>query len=311
MSLNEAVQQQFDRHHGRITRANLVQAMETAATVDLSGRRVLPELLSFLHGRTEPPAVTQMLRLLKSWLASGAHRRKSASGNSQYAQAAAVAIMDQLYPTLIRALFDPLLAAGGVRYVNGLAYSYTTVPLDFANTPDKHVGSSYDAGWEGYLVKVLRQLQHKSVAQPFSSAVTARLCGRGGLASCPAAINRALVSVYRALAQVNQATNAAAWTASTATHAAGQTMPQYDSIAYAAVGLVHQPNMDWQNRPTFQQVVEFPAHRTAAQISAAQSTASPAVALPLGVGSLLVGFSWLRRRVRTYRHPQGPATRQR
>jgi hypothetical protein len=43
--------------------------------------------------------------------------------------------------------------------------------------------------------------------------------------------------------------------------AAGQTMPQFDSIAFRALGVVGQPNIDWQNRPTFQQVVEFPHHR--------------------------------------------------
>jgi hypothetical protein len=51
------------------------------------------------------------------------------------------------------------------------------------------------------------------------------------------------------------------WTSSTASHAAGQTMPQFDSIAFKALGVIGQPNIDWQNRPTFQQVVQFPRHR--------------------------------------------------
>jgi hypothetical protein len=38
-------------------------------------------------------------------------------------------------------------------------------------------------------------------------------------------------------------------------------MPAYEAIALRARGLVGQPNIDWQNRPTFQQVVEFPRHR--------------------------------------------------
>ena len=38
-------------------------------------------------------------------------------------------------------------------------------------------------------------------------------------------------------------------------------MPEFDSIGFRALGLVGQPNIDWQNRPTFQQVVEFPRHR--------------------------------------------------
>jgi hypothetical protein len=38
-------------------------------------------------------------------------------------------------------------------------------------------------------------------------------------------------------------------------------MPEFDSIGFRTLGLVGQPNIDWQNRPTFQQVVEFPRHR--------------------------------------------------
>jgi hypothetical protein len=45
------------------------------------------------------------------------------------------------------------------------------------------------------------------------------------------------------------------------TDAAGQTMPAYDDIQFASVGIVGQPAIDWQNRPTFQQVAQFPAHR--------------------------------------------------
>jgi hypothetical protein len=38
-------------------------------------------------------------------------------------------------------------------------------------------------------------------------------------------------------------------------------MPAFDAIAFRALGIVGQPAIDWQNRPTFQQVVSFPGHR--------------------------------------------------
>jgi hypothetical protein len=38
-------------------------------------------------------------------------------------------------------------------------------------------------------------------------------------------------------------------------------MPVYDAIQFRALGLIGQPAIDWQNRPTFQQVIEFPRHR--------------------------------------------------
>jgi hypothetical protein len=38
-------------------------------------------------------------------------------------------------------------------------------------------------------------------------------------------------------------------------------MPAYDAIDFRSIGIVGQPSIDWQNRPTFQQVAEWPAHR--------------------------------------------------
>ncbi len=52
-----------------------------------------------------------------------------------------------------------------------------------------------------------------------------------------------------------------AWTQDANTVATGLTMPQYDAIGFRSLGIVGQPSIPWQNRPTFQQVVSFPAHR--------------------------------------------------
>jgi hypothetical protein len=91
--------------------------------------------------------------------------------------------------------------------------------------------------------------------------VTSRLCGSGP-SGCPAALDRALADTYATLVQANRgATDVASWTATPETNAAGQNMPQYDAIAFRAVGIVGQPDLDWQNRPTYQQVVQFPRHR--------------------------------------------------
>ena len=57
------------------------------------------------------------------------------------------------------------------------------------------------------------------------------------------------------------ATTGRRWTDSTASHAENQTMPEFDAIHFKPLGVVDQPAIDWQNRPTFQQGVEFPPHR--------------------------------------------------
>jgi acyl-homoserine lactone acylase PvdQ len=258
--LTTQIRHQFASHHGKITRANLVQAMETAASQDLDGLTILPALLDAVRGRPEPPGVGQMLAALRAWHATGAHRLLSSAADTQYEQAAAVAIMDQLTPAVTKAIFDPLFAAGGTS-PNG----YNVVPMGFVNEPyngGAHLGSAYDGGWEGYTVKALGQLTGRPVAQPFSHAVTARLCGAGGLSQCGPALDAALASAYQALLKANNGSaNVALWTADANTVATGLAMPQYDAIGFRTLGIVGQPSIPWQNRPTFQQVISFPAHR--------------------------------------------------
>ena len=171
-------------------------------------------------------------------------------------------------PELIRSVYDRLLAGGGVGSVgnNGGATDpgYSILPMQFVNTPNsggQHLGSAYDGGYEGYLVKTLAQLRGQKPAAPFGTVVTGTWC-TSGPASCRASIDAALARTYDALRTANGgSTDVASWTSSTVSHAAGQTMPQFDAIAYRALGVIGQPNIDWQNRPTFQQVVQFPRHR--------------------------------------------------
>jgi hypothetical protein len=250
------LQAQLAAHGGVVTRAQVVQAMETAASQDLDGMAVLPLLQQYLAGRSEPAGVQAMLAQLQSWLADGAHRRKAAPGDTQYAHAAAVAIMDELIPSLIRALYDPILAGGGAT-----SNSYRALPMSFVDYPSQHLGSSYDGGYEGYLVATLQQLLGQSPADGFGSEITSRECGSGP-ATCGASIDAALLQTYNALVAANGTSDVASWTASSASKAAGETMPVFDAIQFRALGLVGQPDIDWQNRPTFQQVIEFPRHRS-------------------------------------------------
>jgi hypothetical protein len=44
-------------------------------------------------------------------------------------------------------------------------------------------------------------------------------------------------------------------------HGDRQAVRQYNAIGFRSLGIVCQPSIPWQNRPTFQQVLSFPAHR--------------------------------------------------
>lgn len=282
---------------GPVTRSQVVQAMSAASTQDLDGTAVLPQLLAYLGARDEPAGVMAMIDQLKSWLADGAHRIKTSPSDMQYLHAPAIAIMDELEDNIIQAIFDPILLAGGTggSVSNGGASTpaYTVLPMQWVNTPnsgDAHLGSAYDSGYESYLVKAFEQLQGSPVAAPFGSEITTAWCGTpgnpgnpGGSAACPAAMDSALLKTYRALVTANgNSTDVPSWTASSAlvadqttTKNANETMGDYDAINFRALGLVGQPAIEWQNRPTFQQVIEFPRHRPRTEAAATTTAAKP------------------------------------
>jgi hypothetical protein len=135
--------------------------------------------------------------------------------------------------------------------------------MQWVNTPNSggaHLGSAYDGGYEGYLMSTLQQLLGRHPADGFGPVLRGHECN-GGPATCRAAINAALRRAYTALVEANGTSDVGAWTASSESKAAGESMPVHDAIHFAAIGLVGQPAIDWQNRPTFQQVVTFPRHR--------------------------------------------------
>ena len=293
-SLQRAIAAQLAAHGGRISRANLVSAMEQAASVDLLGTTVLPALFTAIPSN-QPAGVQAMLTALHSWAGSGALRRKAQPGDTQYADAAAVAIMDELYPRVVRALLDSVFAAGGVGTQLGVSSSYAVVPENFSQNPDQTGGdgSSYYGGLQSQVEKILEQVAGRPVAQPMSATTTAQLCGGAGLAGCGAALTQALHDTYDAMVSANGgSTDVSSWTANTETQTAGSPLPALDAIHFAAVGVAGQPDIDWQNRPTFQQVVEFPGGPPAASV--AEVPLTPGLLLASG----LVAVAVLRRRRR-------------
>jgi acyl-homoserine lactone acylase PvdQ len=265
---------QLKIHHNKLTRANVVTAMETAASQDLDGLTVLPQLLKFVKGHREPAGVKSMLKVLAHWHATGAHRHKTKTTASQYQQHAAVAIMDELEPNLIESIYNGIFAGAGVggQGSTGGATTpgYSILPMQFTNTPnsgDAHLGSAYDGGWEGYMQKTLQQLRGQHPLAPFTSVITKHWC-KHGPATCRKSINKALLKTYKSLKRENGSAKVISWTKDSALVAdetssgdAGETMPEFDSIGFRPLGIVTQPMIDWQNRPTFQQVIEFPAGR--------------------------------------------------
>jgi hypothetical protein len=215
---------------GGVTPADVVRAMADAATVDLRGQEDVPLALQVL-GNSSDPGLAQAEGILQQWVATGAHR-VDRNGDGQYDDQAAAALMDAWWPRMVQAVFDPTLA--------GL-YGRVLLPLDDDN---RHagLGSSFQGGYYGYMKKSFEMALGQQVAGPYAVL----RCADGTVDGCRAALESSLQATLNQLGS-----DPGQWNAD----------EDADAIRYRAIGLVGIPNSPWQNRPTFQQVVEVTSHR--------------------------------------------------
>ncbi|MCX5396101.1 penicillin acylase family protein [Streptomyces sp. NBC_00102] len=233
---------------GGVTRASLTKAMESAAVTDLRGEQLLPELLKII--RSQPvtdTALDAVVKQLETWRAAGSQRKETAAGSGTYANADAVRIMDAWWPALMDAEFRPGL---GSTLYDALAASLAVdeSPAASHGPSGAHSGSAFQYGWWAFADKDLRQVLGENVQGPLARTY----CGGGVLATC----REALLTTLK---------TAAAKPATTVypgddSCAAGNQWCS-DAIIHRALGGITQKSIPWQNRPTYQQVVEFPTHR--------------------------------------------------
>jgi acyl-homoserine lactone acylase PvdQ len=227
----------------RATLPQLVAAMEDAATVDLRADSALPLALRMI-GQSADARVREATGLLRAWLRDGAHRI-DADRDGVYEHAQAIALFDAWWPRWMRAQFEPAL---GTPLVAAIAHVN-----EFANLPNNHgdhLGSAWQDGWHGYAVADLRRLLTPRRAAGWSRVY----CGRGSRTRCRAALERSLRAAL-------DADPAAPYAGDTVCREAGRDGDQAcaDAIWFRPIGGVTQPLIPWQNRPTFQQVVEIGA----------------------------------------------------
>ncbi|MGH2754853.1 MAG: penicillin acylase family protein [Actinomycetota bacterium] len=218
----------FKRAGDKMTIADLVNVMGDAATVDLRGTEVLPFMLEAM-GRPKDERLTAAIDLLEEWIESGAHRRDK-DGDGAYDHASAVALMDAWWNPALEAIFKPVLGN-----------AYDALPFNDHDAP-RAQGSAFQNGLYGHVQKDLRTVLGKRVRGKFSRGY----CGKGKLAACRTSLLSSFDVAVRGLEEEFGA-DPATWDAD----------EEGDSIQYTAVGLQGQEPMPWQNRPTFQQVLEF------------------------------------------------------
>ena len=217
----------------KVTRPQLVEAMEDAATADLRGEALLPLMLRVL-GKDNSPEVA----LLRKWVADGTHRVDKARTGA-YTNQAAIALFDTWWQDGDQAVARDLLRPA-------LGDLVTALPQSIDDHPSGGIGSSWNGvAWYGYLSKDLRRALGDQVRGGYSTSYC------GALPACRAVLRASLTgAVTRALA-AQKATTVTALTYN----------KHRDDIRATTAGIVGARPIDWQNRPTFQQVVTFTTHR--------------------------------------------------
>jgi hypothetical protein len=259
--------------------------MIDAGTVDVRGAYVLPHVLDVI-GTPPDPQDAAAVTLLRRWIAGGAHRVDRARKGS-YTDAAAIALLDTWWdPNEMGASCAPgctfSLPKDAMRHGLGDYVDVLPEPLD--DHPRGHIGSAFNGiSWYGYLNKDLRTV----LGRPVRGAYSRSYCGSA--ASCRTALTASLHAAVAAALATQDVSSVDALTYD----------KTRDSILSVPAGVVGVRPIDWQNRPTFQQVAQFTAHRPSAAV-APRTGALPATGLGLlplaglvAVGAALIG---VRRR---------------
>jgi acyl-homoserine lactone acylase PvdQ len=212
----------------RATLPQAVDAMALAATTDLRGQEILPEVLGIV---AKAPELRPYVRLLSDWLDAGA-RRIDRDQDGRYDDEAAIALMDAWWTPLIHAMFDPQLDD-----------LYGVIGVGFHDAPTSHLGSAFQGGYYGTVKKALRQARGRKLKAKYRVL----RCGGGTPRACFAAVQASLRDAVATLATSFGSSDPAAW----------RVDPTDDEIRFSLGGLAAAAPIPWQNRPTFQQVVQI------------------------------------------------------
>jgi hypothetical protein len=119
---------------------------------------------------------------------------------------------------------------------------YGLASTPFLDSPHRHVGSAFLEGYEGQVQKAVRM----ALRLPVGSKYRVLRCADGTRRGCRGALIRSLRATVQRLGE-----DPGTYRAPVAR----------DEIDFEAVGLLDVASIPWQNRPTFQQVVQVRSHR--------------------------------------------------
>ncbi|MGB8222818.1 MAG: hypothetical protein WCF10_09525, partial [Polyangiales bacterium] len=220
------------------TRASMVQAMIDAGTTDLRGQEILPRVFDVLGDVSDLTVFEQdVVQRMKDWVGNGPNglgaMRRDRNGpgldvaSLEYEDHAAVAFMDAWWNHMIDALLPQITMVEDAGVMIGGRH----------NAPGAS-GSAFQGGYYGYVLRVLEMALGQSGA-PYRRLACA---GTGDLSDCRAAL---VTSLQDTIADLGN--DVAQWDPS---------LERDDAIHATALGLAEPPEIHWENRPTWQQVVQ-------------------------------------------------------
>jgi acyl-homoserine lactone acylase PvdQ len=240
--LNRQIDHYLHTGNHKLNLADLIDAMGNAGTQDLRGVEVLPYALKVVGQPSGAGALSTAVSELTSWMKSGAHRinRLHPAATGSYQDSAAIRIMDAWWPLLVKAEFGPVL---GQRLLADVESDYS-----INDPPSSHQGSAWDVGFYGIVQEDLRAvLNHDRLVGGMKRV----FCGAGSLSQCRTALRSSLLA-------------AAALTPDQVYPAEGDCMAGdqmcTDAIRFRAIGELTEPDIEWVNRPTFQQADTITGH---------------------------------------------------
>jgi acyl-homoserine lactone acylase PvdQ len=250
----------------KVDAAQLVQAMDLSATEDVRIMELWPLLKQVIGNVTGNPALAQAVSELNTWYQDGGHRWDLTKSGT-YANNAAIELMDAWWPKLLSAEFEPRLGSTVFGDLEGML-GFGSVDTGTApNEPD------FAQGWYGYVSKDLEDLlaarenaslkrQHRPQRLQVPGGYSKIYCGDGSFSACRMVL---LSSLQDALSVTPQSMYGYGICAKNAQPSC------FDQDESTEVSAIPVPPFPFQNRPTFQQVVEtttmLPASTVAAEMA--------------------------------------------
>ena len=230
----------------KMSLTELIDAMESAGTVDLRGQSVLPFALKLIDQgpKIKDPDVRNAVKTMKAWVKGGAHRIDH-DNDGNYDNADAVRIMDAWWPLWVKGQFEPTLGPKLEEDFIGTGHSIHDAPGP--------IGSAFQNVVYGFVQKDLRS----TLGDPVKGAYSRIYCGKGKANACRKMLERTLKVAAGTSFDDLYGTEGCELNNGT------QASPQMCNDAVNATDLTAAPveEFHWINRPTFQQAVEYLNHR--------------------------------------------------